>query len=259
MKLSFRRTTRGLLLVAVTAAISLPGKPPYSAKFESFPQVTLWAWERPEDLRSLGPSKYAVAYLDQTIFLTTPASNVPRMQPLRVSPGMQVMAVVRIDERGGSARLDDPQYVAGVAELVALSTRRPGVSALQIDFDALRSQRGFYRALVMEVRRRMPTDMPLSMTALASWCGGDDWIRGMPVDEAVPMFFRMGREHPPAERPGWSYDVREPLCRSSAGVSTDEAWPRLQPGVRLYVFHPRPWNAVAMRNLEETLNGRVAP
>ncbi len=32
------------------------------------------------------------------------------------------------------------------------------------------------------------------MTALASWCAGDDWLRDLPVDEAVPMLFRMGVE-----------------------------------------------------------------
>jgi len=29
--------------------------------------------------------------------------------------------------------------------------------------------------------------MPLSMTALASWCESDRWLAGMPVAEAVPM------------------------------------------------------------------------
>ena len=35
--------------------------------------------------------------------------------------------------------------------------------------------------------------MPLTITALASWCDGDDWIDGLPVADASPMLFRMGR------------------------------------------------------------------
>jgi hypothetical protein len=140
-----------------------------------------------------------------------------------------------------------------VAELIARSANRPGVSALQIDFDVVESQRGFYRSLLYEVRRRMPRGMPLSITALASWCAGDNWIAGLPVDEAVPMFFRMGRDAPPASRPGWTYRVREPLCQTSAGISTDEPWPALGDDLRIYVFHPRAWSEVALANVEEML------
>ena len=53
--------------------------------------------------------------------------------------------------------------------------------------------------LLAEVRRRVPVSMPLSITALTSWCESDGWIAGLPVVEAVPMLFRMG----PGERPGY--------------------------------------------------------
>ena len=63
------------------------------------------------------------------------------------------------------------------------------------------------------------------------------------------MFFRMGRERRPSNEPGWSYPIREPLCKTSAGVSTDEPWPALRPDQRIYVFHPRAWNAIALGNV----------
>ena len=35
-----------------------------------------------------------------------------------------------------------------------------------------------------------------------------------------------------------------------AGVSMDEAWPHINASQRIYVFHPRAWNPIAVHNLE---------
>jgi hypothetical protein len=62
-------------------------------------------------------------------------------------------------------------------------------------------------------------------------------MSGLPVDAAVPMYFRLG------EHVGW-WGVHEPLCGGSVGVSTDEPWmaPELKTRKQVYVFAPRPWN-----------------
>jgi len=59
------------------------------------------------------------------------------------------------------------------------------------------SERDFYRALLQDLRAQLPDNVPLSMTALASFCIGDRWLEGLPVDEAVPMIFRMGADDKP--------------------------------------------------------------
>jgi hypothetical protein len=85
--------------------------------------------------------------------------------------------------------------------------------------------------------------MPLSITALASWCESDNWIANLPVTEAVPMLFRMGAGegyHP-------DEDFRPGVCRSSVGISTDEPLPEFPRGRRVYIFHPRSWSAVELR------------
>jgi hypothetical protein len=120
---------------------------------------------------------------------------------------------------------------------------------LQIDFDALQSQRTLYREVLVELRREMPKQMPLSITALASWCADDDWIAGLPVDEAVPMLFRMGRDRGLFDRRGASAVIREPLCSGSLGLSTDEPWPAELEGKRLYIFRTRAWTNEAFANL----------
>jgi hypothetical protein len=196
------------------------------------PRVFVWAWERPEDLRFLDPHTTGIAFLDRTIFLDRGAVSVrPRLQPMRFPSGAVLMAVVRIEPRG----LPRPP-VDATAAAIEEAARGTGIRALQVDFDATLSQRAFYRSVLTDLRRRLPVQMPLSMTALASWCEADNWIAGLPVAEAVPMLFRMG----PGERPARSF--RPGLCRSSVGVSSDEPLHAPPSALRLYLFNPRGWS-----------------
>jgi hypothetical protein len=105
----------------------------------------------------------------------------------------------------------------------------------------------------------MPVEMPLSMTALASWCSYDGgWMEGLPVDEAVPMLFRMEPDRRRVEAMNGAsgvedvsdFAIREPLCQGSVGISTTEAWPRTMVGLRVYVFPDRGWER---DGLEETV------
>lgn len=197
-----------------------------------FPRLVLWAWEMPEDLPFLSPRATGIAFLAETIMLANSEFTYrPRMQPLRAPPGTPSIAVIRIESRDNT----HPALDALTAEILrAIPLRR--IRALQIDYDARPPQRGFYRKLLRELRTRLPKTVALQMTALVSWCMADDWLHGLPVAEAIPMFFRMGVEPYPLKT-----HLREPLCRSSIGISTDEVYDRLPEGRRVYVFHPRPW------------------
>lgn len=239
-----------LMLMVVATGMGGPnGRMPKSG-LAAFPRLTVWAWENPEDLRALDPQRYAVAYLDQTIFISPHVWSRPRLQRLLVSSATRIIAVVRIEANAAGTAIDAPDLPAQVASLILHSAQKPRTAMLQIDLDATRSQRAFYVNLLREVRKRLPQGMPLSITALASWCADDDWISGLPVDEAVTMLFRMGPDHPPTNLPGWTYPLREPLCEASAGVATDEPWPALRGDERVYVFHPGAWTPVALVNLE---------
>ena len=198
-----------------------------------FPRVFLWAWERPENLEFLDPQAAGVAFLARTVWLRGGAVSVrPRLNSLRYPPAAVLMAVVRVEPQ--DAELPPVEATsAAIAEAAAI----PGVRALQVDFDATLSQRPYYRALLQDLRRRVPAAIPFSMTALTSWCQSDSWLEGLPVVEAVPMLFRMG----PGERPARSF--RPALCRSSAGVSLDEPLREPPSAARLYLFNPRPWTA----------------
>jgi hypothetical protein len=194
------------------------------------PGLVLWAWERPEDLRFIDPKTTGVAYLAATAAIR-PDGAVRfhfRQQPLATPPGTVRIAVVRVES---PARYLFPE-ASRVADGIAAAGSQPGVSAIQIDFDARGSERPFYRDVLRELR--MKTALPIGITVLASWCEGDPWIDPDIVSEAVPMFFRMGRNE------SKDMPVTAAVCRNSTGVSTDEAWPKRVAG-RVYVFHPQPW------------------
>jgi len=216
----------------VTGLAALAYRPQHDPLPE-FPRVMIWAWERPEKLDFVDPREAGVAFLARTVKVHGEIVAVhPRMQPLVVAPGTAMMAVVRVES-------EDPQPGARIAVEHAIldATELHGVRALQIDYDAKASERDFYRGVIQDLRRVLPASMPLSMTALASWCEYDDWISGLPVTEAVPMLFRMGAE--PYRGTG---ALRAGKCQSSAGISTDEPLSDPPRGKRIYIFHPRSWS-----------------
>ncbi len=238
---------RGALIVFVTIALALArsheGKvfTPSQRTMRSLPRYVLWAWERPEDLRFLDPQEVGVAFLAASIDLKGGETCVrPRLQPLRVADNARLIAVVRIAATSDAA-LSTTQLLRSLVAVANASTL-PRVVAVQLDFDATTSQRAFYRDLLLELRRRLPAKVPVSITALASWCLQDDWISGLPIDEAVPMLFRMGAgTNETVSYVASGRDFHAPVCRDSLGISTDERWASLPTGRRLYVFRPKPW------------------
>jgi len=214
---------------------------------DAWPQVILWAWERPSDLRFIDPRRVGVSYLVKTIRVEDNAITVrPNQNGLRVPAGTWIMACARIEANGNFTSDDSTQEVDQLVPLILPLAKFPNTKAVQVDFDARVSQRSFYRALLARLRQRLPRNMPLSITALGSWCEGDDWIAKLPVDEAVPMLFRMGTDgNSILFRLQSQIDFREPLCRMSLGVSTDEFVPRLAARRRLYIFDANGWTKAA--------------
>ena len=237
-----------LLLVIALAAATLPRgadnpAPRVSNRMAALPRLVLWAWERPETLYGLDARRAAVAFLATTVRLTGDHDVFHRRaQPLRVDPATTCIAVVRIETDRRRPPMFRANRTAALARDIAWFARRPGVRGLQIDFDATRSERSFYRDLIVATRAALPAHLPLSITALASWCSYDNWLDDLPIDEAVPMLFRMGRfEADGYKRLGASGGWRAAACRGSVGISTDEPFALRRAGRRVYVFSPTAW------------------
>src|SRR5687767_5250162 len=247
-----------LILAVFAVACSRPETVGPRARLDGFPRVVLWAWERPEDLEFVGPEKYGVAFLAQTLTLSGErVIFTPRRQPLNVSPETKLIAVTRVAARkksGGEVALSDAQRDELVA-LILKTLELKNVSAVQIDFDVLVSEREFYRGLLATLRERLPDHVPLSITALSSFCLGDRWMQGLPVDEIVPMVFRLGPdERQIKEHLASGGDFREPLCRAAYGISLDEQFDlKFDYTRRIYVFNPRPWKETDLVQLDSVL------
>jgi hypothetical protein len=173
---------------------------------------------------------------------------------LRVSQATPLLAVTRI-ETSPSRRLSvGATQVDELVRTIADTARLPRVEGVQIDFDARLSERPFYSDVLHRVRTSLDPGTPLSITALASWCMDDRWLEALPIDEAVPMLFRMGPMEQPLQDAGAAGHLRSPSCRGSVGTSLDEpiapldvAGGRLRAGrSRVYVFNPRPWTDAAI-------------
>lgn len=239
------------LLLAGCLALSLGTARDTTFPTQSAQSVVLWAWERPEDLRFLDP-RITVAFLDRTLVVRDRAvDSLKRRQPLRVPPTTPLVAVVRIEGRGA---LDD-RGLSRLSSEILESARVPGVAMVQIDSDAVRSQRASYTQLLREVRSQLPRGVRLSVTALASWCNDDPWIEPASVDEIVPMLFRMGLDARRITTRLSEYS-RWPVaaCNGAIGVSLDERWRGLPPAPRVYVFNPRAWREEDWFTTQRLLN-----
>lgn len=222
-----------------------------SALLDGLPPTFIWAWERSEHLDFLNPQQVGVAFLAKTIRLYDDTISVrPRLQPLTLPKTAKLVAVIRIESETSST-LSSSQLERTAHEIGQVA-RLERLVAIQIDFDARTSERDFYRQLIYRVREQLPPSMALSMTALASWCAGDRWLSDLPVDEVVPMFFRLGIDHNNfISRLQSNSPTLSAPCNESAGVSTDEVIPAPQQK-RLYVFSPRPWTARSLETALET-------
>jgi hypothetical protein len=253
---------RCILLILLVSALLLPISSCQRASSRDrisenhLPRVILWAWERPEDLEFLNTEKFGIAFLAQTLTIT--GSDVlfnPRHQPLKVPPGAKLIAVTRIESQKIThqpSELTD-EVRTNLVERILKTLELNNVNAIQVDFDVVPTERAFYRRLLEDLRHQLPDNVPLSMTALASFCVGDRWVSDLPVDEAVPMAFRMGTDSDPIKRLLISGgDFKVDLCRRSYGVALDEPLKTsFAKQRRVYVFNARSWTPADLAILEE--------
>jgi hypothetical protein len=138
-----------LLMCLVTGARSAP----LIRGAGELPRTVLWAWQSPNDLRAIDPSTTGVAVLMRTISVSAAGVRVePRLTPLIVPPAARVLAVVRLEVGAGV----DPQPSLSEVSRASVAALTSGAIGLQIDFDALESQRPFYRQLLTDISAALP-------------------------------------------------------------------------------------------------------
>jgi hypothetical protein len=219
---------------------------------QAVPRTLLWMWDRPQRFDSL-PDGLGVAYLHATVQLSGGQSRTTwRRWPLRLAPGVAAVPVVHVAFDNLSPSPVDEAQQAAIAAALEHAARHSRSGWVQLDFEARRSQRDAYIALL---RRLQPLrgKVRLSVTALASWCMGDRWLPAELLDEAVPMYFRMGAEAAHIrQRLVATGQAAVPACRGAAGLMLGEPWPALQGLRRRYVFHAGTWQPEDFEHFDDT-------
>lgn len=208
------------------------------------PKIFLWAWERPENLLFIDNKNIGVAFYAGTItFSDSKISFKPRLQPLAVGSEISKIAVIRIENRGKGSQLNNDQLSKAV-DLIVKTCSQNKIAGCQIDFDAKSSEINFYKKLIFKTRDNLSKSMPLSITALVSWCHLGSWLEDLPIDEAVPMFFRLGIDEYVIRNDlvGESF-LKAKICQKSIGVSVDEPLPQSEylKNRKIYIFNPDSW------------------
>jgi hypothetical protein len=213
--------------------------------------TVVWAWERPESLDAL-PADIGIAAVVGFVRLrgdTIVTARGRRFPLLAGGDRKRPTGVIHI-EIDQTVKLDWTPSLRAQVVGAALSFASD-YQAIQIDMEVRQSQRGALLDVLAGVRAGLAPQVRLSMTALASWCETEHWLAAAPVDEIVPMLFRMGRDgHRLRDKLAAGGDFNEPLCRTAVGVSVDS--PVVVPADRrMYIFNPRPWDAGSLWALQQ--------
>ncbi len=269
---------RSILLSALVAALSILGlsfMAHAQRKAVSIaPRVTVWAWERDEDLSFIDPAKIDVAYFAGNIYVRgSLVSFRPRTQKLQLPKNARTIPVFRIESirrNAGDSPSEHSTPNQKAAELVANTItgrlKKLGyVPMVQIDFDALEDERPFYKSLLKQLRQDLPPTTKISITALASWLLADRWIERGSADEAVAMLFSIG----PGKREVLSRLKKQTLdsgvdvpiaigLSASEKVTNDSVFQSeiQKKAGNLYLFSSRPWTEARLRTITNESFGK---
>jgi hypothetical protein len=209
-------------------------------------KIYVWAWERPEDLRFLSNIKNSnnVVYYAGGIVIKNGQLDIqPRINSLLIAQGARLTPVVRIDNFDKSSVFTD-QLLQKIENFIVTVCQRPDIVGCQVDFDARTSEYISYTKLLNSIKKRLPENVPLSITALVSWCDKFSWLNDTSINFAVPMFYRLGpdKERIQNDNVGSTF-MKSPKCQSAVGLSTDEVFPNRKyiKGKDIYLFNPQSW------------------
>lgn len=158
-----------------------------------------WVWPvsngpRMDATPSALPYREAAVLMETLVIHADGVDRMPRTQPLVLPAGVRVLPVLHVE-----AAPDAPDALSSAQEQAIaaafmrhVSEATEGAGMLQLDFEAPRRQRAAYLTLVSRLKAALPSNVKLSVTALARWCTESDWLDRLPADEVVPMLYRLG-------------------------------------------------------------------
>jgi len=251
--------------MVMLALLTLSGcEPERSTRCDSLPPLVIWSWTSDDRLQFLNSTKTAVAYYAGTIMLgRSNATLLRRRNALVLNASTLSFPVFRMEQ----AHVTEPVSAASFDQALLIIkdyVEEKHARFVQIDFDARENDRAAYLIFLKNLRARLPANVGISITALASWCLDDKWLNHAPIDESVAMMFSMG----PGKNDAFSAMRNQRIdsgaaSAQSVGVSINEVETnsllhkagylqkedRLRCGPRIYAFSSLGWNAERYQNL----------
>jgi hypothetical protein len=195
------------------------------------------------------PYREAAVLVESLVLRSQGVERGGRRLPLPLPPGVKALPVVHVESATDAPDEFTPQQLQAIRSAVRrhAATAASGAGMLQLDFEAPPRQWRAYRALVALLRQTLPADLRLSITALAHWCAAPDrWLDALPVDEVVPMLYRLGAQPQFWRQRFLDGDARlAQRCRGPAmGFATQEPPPAalLARTERAYWFDASAWS-----------------
>jgi len=184
--------------------------------------------------------------LDHLILSGETVQTRHRMRRIDVDEGVRVTPVVHVQSDMRNLPALNAKQTQVMIDAVKMAARRSTSGWIQLDFEAMESQKTYYVGLISRLRRELSPSTKLSVTTLASWCFGNNPLKRLEAEEIVPMFFRMGlagRDYRQALIT--TPEKLDPSCREQAiGLAVQEAPPPAvqQRYKRRYWFNYKNWN-----------------
>jgi hypothetical protein len=239
----FRRgsTAVAAVLVKVSGAFAVAALIPSNAAYAEAGDIP-WVWfssDAPLQAGELAVLTESLAFPGDTIEVRRRMRALPVDASVKLTPTVHVHLDLAHPQRLG------PRHVEAVMSAMREASRVTTSNWVQLDFEALDTQRSFYVDLIRAVRAGLPPSIKLSVTVRAGWCNDAALLDRLAADEIVPMFFRMG------DQSSWYRDrlnaVPESLagrCRGpAAGFAMQERMPKavLERYRRRYWFNYENW------------------
>ncbi len=222
-----------------------------NADNKNYPRIMIWAWERKEDLRFIDVNQAGVAYLALT-FKIKQGKIIKRRRTnsLILAKNTYVIPVIRIEADNSLLLMPNKEIQLSILKEIALIVEKSRADRVQIDFEVLKSQRIFYKELLLELKKILSAKIKISITGLVSWCYEEDWSFDLPVEEIVPMSFDLGKDKKVFfKKMNSGEKFTNPLCRQSVGIALFSEIPNFYSRPRFYLFSNRAWNEADFKKI----------
>lgn len=206
------------------------------------PTIVLWSWQVSDDLSFIDPNNTAVAPLLATIQVDcfSRLTIQPRINHLITPKNTILIPVFRL--RIAPTLLDDDVVKQIVNVILSMSKQS---QLIQLDWDVKYSQRTLYKNIIERLTQNL---RKIALATLASNCTCDKWLESLPIEYAVPMLYRGGRDE---SRDFAMTTIKEVFkrtgrwrikkCRNNVGLIVNDEIYKPQ-NHRLFVFNKLRWN-----------------